>query len=108
MTNDELQIAVPAQPAQPTPSSSSTGVRCVGGHTIRPRQQEEEPPSTARSNSSVLTEALGGVRLGSLPQAAAPPCFGQPPELAPVLSTPLSSLPSTGLPSQQSIENGVH
>ena len=32
LTNDDLQIAIPAQPAPQTPTSSTNGVRCVGGH----------------------------------------------------------------------------
>ena len=99
LTQDELQIAQPAQHAQPTESSSSSSVRCVGGRIVRPRQREKESPSTACNTSKVLIDTLGGAQLGS---AAQPPCFGNPPGIPQVPSMPLPLLPSTTLASPQS------
>ena len=52
---------------------------------VRPRQHDEETPSTACNSSTVSPSTPGGVRLG----AAEPPCFGQPPGLVHVPSIPL-------------------
>ena len=98
-----MQIAQPAQPAQLTESSSSSAFRCVGGHIVRPRHQEEECPSTACNTSRVSMDTPGGVQLGSSAHSGAPPCFGPPPGIAQMPSMPLSSIPSTTPASTQSI-----
>ena len=38
---DKLQIARPAQLAEPMESSSTSSVRCIGGKIVRPSQREE-------------------------------------------------------------------
>ena len=88
---DELQIARPAQPSEQTKSSSSSSVRCVGGRIVRPRQWEEESPSTARNSIAVSMITPGATQLGAV---AKPPCFGCPPGLEQVPSIPLPPVPS--------------
>ena len=96
INQNELQIAKPAQTAEPTASSSTSSVRCVGGRIVRPSQREEESPSpsTACNSSMVLITTPGGVQLGSIAQ---PPCFGCPPGVAQAPSIPLPPLPPSAL-----------
>ena len=71
---DELQTARTSQPADIQKSSITSSVRCIDGRIVRPRQREEEPPSTASAcdSSIVSINTPGGVRLGA---AAEPSCF---------------------------------
>ena len=86
---DKLQIARTPQPADNQEPSNVNSVRCIDGRIVRPRQHEEESPSTACNSSTVSMSTRGRVRLG----AAEPPCFGQPPGLVQVPSIPVPPPP---------------
>ena len=62
---DELQIARTPQPADDQEPSNASSIRCIDGRIVRPRQQEEESPSTACDSSTVSISTQGGVRSGA-------------------------------------------
>ena len=87
------------------PQQPLIAARCVNGNLVRPDSTEEEPPSTACRQSTVM--APGGVQLGRGPQAhqnspgglrgkhTPPPPPPPPPPPAPVPHAPAAPSAAT-------------